>query len=284
MPREEKLQLLWGWGGWRKTGVATLSVFEIEKYEACNRRLIVRMSQSDRHYSSAYSFVPGRASIQDPASTNSGLRQRIPNIRIVDDVRPSSASAGGKLPRSSSPAPVPSDAKFTCRICLDVPEQPVVTVCGHLFCWNCVYRWIDRNKAAPQCPVCRAAIELPDGSPQRARVIPLYVDTSMEGKDPRSNIPPRPQAERPEAPHPADAPNFLNGLFGFHGDGGRALNFSVGLGLFPGLFFNFNLGNTIFGGVGGGNQQNAEVSQTTGFINRLIYSLALFVMFIIFMM
>ena len=250
---------------------------------------VLKMSESDRQYSSAYTFVPGRDSIQESASANSGLRQRVPNIRIVDDVRPSSASAGGKVPRSSSPpAPAPSDAKFTCRICLDVPEQPVVTVCGHLFCWNCVYRWIDRNKAAPQCPVCRAAIELPDGSPQRARVIPLYVDTSMEGKDPRATAPPRPQAERPEAPQPMHAPNFLNGLFGFHGGGGglggRGHNFSVGLGLFPGLFFNFNLGNTIFGGVGGGNQQNPEVSRTAAFINRLLYSLALFVMFIIFMM
>ena len=151
-----------------------------------------------------------------------------------------------------------------------------------------MYRWIDRNKAAPQCPVCRAAIELPDGNPQRARVIPLYVDTSMEGKDPRATAPPRPQAERPEAPQPMHAPNFFNDLFGFHGGGGglggRGHNFSVGLGLFPGLFFNFNLGNTIFGGVGGGNQQNPEVSRTAAFINRFLYSLALFVMFIIFMM
>jgi hypothetical protein len=110
----------------------------------------------------------------------------------------------------------------------------------------------------------------------------------MEGKDPRATAPPRPQAERPEAPQPMHAPNFLNGLFGFHGGGGglggRGHNFSVGLGLFPGLFFNFNLGNTIFGGVAGGNQQNPEVSRTAAFINRFLYSLALFVMLIIFMM
>jgi hypothetical protein len=109
----------------------------------------------------------------------------------------------------------------------------------------------------------------------------------MEGKDPRATAPPRPQAERPEAPQPVHAPNFLNDLFGFHGGGvgdGRGLNFNVGLGLFPGLFFNFNVGNAIFGGVGGGNQRNPEVSRTSAIINRLIYSLALFVLFIIFMM
>jgi hypothetical protein len=239
------------------------------------------MSDSQRPYSSSYSFIPGQGS----ALPNPGLRQRLPNIRIVDDVRPSAAPLGAKASRASSPPPpASSDAKFTCRICLDVPEQPVVTVCGHLFCWNCVYRWIDRNKAAPQCPVCRAAIELPDGSPQRARVIPLYVDTAMEGKDPRATAPPRPQAERPEAPQPMNAPNFINDLFGFHGGGGGGHNFSIGLGLFPGLFFNFNLGNTLFGGAGAGNQRNPDTSRTAAFINRLLYSLALFVMLIIFMM
>jgi hypothetical protein len=121
----------------------------------------------------------------------------------------------------------------------------------------------------------------------------------MEGKDPRAAAPPRPQAERPEAPHPVRAPNFLNDLFGFHGGfggfggvggvgggggGGGGHHFSVGLGLFPGLFFNFNLGNTLFGGAGAGNQSNPETSRTYAFINRLLYSLALFVMLIIFMM
>jgi hypothetical protein len=237
-------------------------------------------------YSSSYTFVPGRESSQDASSSNSGLRQRLRNIRIVDEVRPSSAPLCGSTPLSSPPPPppAPSDLKFACRICLDVPEQPVVTVCGHLFCWNCLYRWIERNRAAPQCPVCRAAIELPDGSPERARVIPLYVDTSTEGKDPRASAPPRPQAERPEAPQPIRARNFLNDLFGFHGGGGGGHNFSIGLGLFPGLFLNFNTGNGfVIGGGGLGNQRNPDTSRTAEFINRLICSLAIFVMFIIFM-
>jgi hypothetical protein len=57
---------------------------------------------------------------------------------------------------------------------------------------------------------------LPDGHPERARVIPLYVDTSTEGKDPRASAPPRPQAERPEAPQPIRARNFLNEMFGLN--------------------------------------------------------------------
>ena len=32
---------------------------------------------------------------------------------------------------------------FNCHICLDVARQPVVSVCGHLFCWPCLHRWLD---------------------------------------------------------------------------------------------------------------------------------------------
>lgn len=28
---------------------------------------------------------------------------------------------------------------FECAICLDVAKEPIVTKCGHLFCWPCIY-------------------------------------------------------------------------------------------------------------------------------------------------
>lgn len=30
---------------------------------------------------------------------------------------------------------------FECNVCLDLAKDPVVTVCGHLYCWRCLYRW-----------------------------------------------------------------------------------------------------------------------------------------------
>ena len=29
---------------------------------------------------------------------------------------------------------------FACHICLECASDPVVTVCGHMFCWPCIYR------------------------------------------------------------------------------------------------------------------------------------------------
>ena len=37
----------------------------------------------------------------------------------------------------------PLVSPFDCNICLDGVTQPVVTRCGHLYCWPCLYRWLD---------------------------------------------------------------------------------------------------------------------------------------------
>ena len=37
----------------------------------------------------------------------------------------------------------PLVSPFDCNICLDGVTQPVVTRCGHLYCWPCLYRWLE---------------------------------------------------------------------------------------------------------------------------------------------
>lgn len=60
---------------------------------------------------------------------------------------------------------------FDCNICLDVVKDPVVTFCGHLYCWPCIYKWIQFQGASdhqkPQCPVCKAKVS-------QKELIPLY--------------------------------------------------------------------------------------------------------------
>lgn len=64
-------------------------------------------------------------------------------------------------------------ACFDCSICLDFARDPVVTLCGHLYCWPCIYKWFNSQSVAPapnelpRCPVCKAEIS-------EKTVIPLY--------------------------------------------------------------------------------------------------------------
>ncbi|KAI3795331.1 hypothetical protein L1987_37983 [Smallanthus sonchifolius] len=94
---------------------------------------------------------------------------------------------------------------FDCNICLDSVQDPVVTLCGHLYCWPCIYKWINDHinatsetleKKNPRCPVCNCEVS-------QKTIVPLY------GRGQRSNhvneekslglsvvIPPRPSTPR----------------------------------------------------------------------------------------
>jgi SNF2 family DNA or RNA helicase len=43
-----------------------------------------------------------------------------------------------------------------CSICLDCIDQPTLTICGHLFCYNCLKLCLDKNKL---CPLCKTNLE-----------------------------------------------------------------------------------------------------------------------------
>ena len=54
-------------------------------------------------------------------------------------------------------APVPQHVgkELTCSICWEVPGEPCITSCTHLFCKSCIAQSL---KQKPQCPFCRANI------------------------------------------------------------------------------------------------------------------------------
>ncbi|KAK7302782.1 hypothetical protein RJT34_13678 [Clitoria ternatea] len=90
-----------------------------------------------------------------------------------------------------------SSGCFDCNICLDFAHEPVVTLCGHLYCWPCIYKWLHVQNDSlapdehPQCPVCKANIS-------HNTMVPLYGrgHAVAEGKASSCDvlIPPRPPA------------------------------------------------------------------------------------------
>lgn len=84
---------------------------------------------------------------------------------------------------------------FECNICLELAQDPVVTLCGHLFCWPCLYEWLHVHAHSRECPVCKAGLE-------EEKLVPLY-GRGKASTDPRSRsvagvqIPSRPAGQRP---------------------------------------------------------------------------------------
>jgi E3 ubiquitin-protein ligase RNF5 len=94
---------------------------------------------------------------------------------------------------------------FECNICFELPQEPVVTLCGHLFCWPCLYRWLHDHAHSAECPVCKALVE-------EDKLVPLY-GRGEDRADPRSksmpeaDIPHRPTGQRPATVPQADPNN-----------------------------------------------------------------------------
>ena len=132
------------------------------------------------------------------------------------------------------------DDAFVCNICLDAvaDKDPVVTQCGHLYCWPCLYRWLNTQHVT--CPVCKAGVT-------QDNVIPIFIRGSME--DPRikqgngaevSDVPNRPQGRRPEPTvidtnqnNNNNTPNGAN--MALHNNIGASFS-AAGFGFFPSLF------------------------------------------------
>ncbi|XP_010526738.1 PREDICTED: E3 ubiquitin-protein ligase RNF185-like isoform X2 [Tarenaya hassleriana] len=133
---------------------------------------------------------------------------------------------------------------FECNICFELAQDPIITLCGHLFCWPCLYRWLHHHSHSQEWPVCKALV-------QEDKLVPLY-GRGKNQTDPRSKsypgmqIPSRPTGQRPETappPPPRHEPNSFFGagigsMGGFMPMASTSIgNFTMGIGgLWPSLF------------------------------------------------
>ncbi|KAK1407501.1 hypothetical protein QVD17_39117 [Tagetes erecta] len=142
---------------------------------------------------------------------------------------------------------------FDCSICLDLAQDPIVTLCGHLFCWPCIYQWLNHHSHSNECPLCKAFI-------QEERLIPLY-GRGKSSSDSRSKyphggtIPNRPAGQRPEPGPPGPPPDRNHEYIqhGFIGGFGPAItasfgNITLSFGGFIPSIFNVQMHTLNYGG------------------------------------
>lgn len=94
--------------------------------------------------------------------------------------------------------PQSNEGSFECNICFDLAHDPVVTLCGHLYCWACIFKWLHVHISSSQptqektCPICKANIS-------QSSLVPLYCHSPSLNEDElgtsnHDDIPPRPNA------------------------------------------------------------------------------------------
>lgn len=71
------------------------------------------------------------------------------NSHKLNSLRKRVTSDGTSKPKSDS------TIDLQCILCLERRENTSATICGHLFCWNCIMDWLDQKE---ECPVCRDPI------------------------------------------------------------------------------------------------------------------------------
>lgn len=87
---------------------------------------------------------------------------------------------------------------FDCNICFDRAKDPILTCCGHLFCWSCFWKLSYAYSDVKECPVC-------NGEVTEEGIIPIYGNGSVGNSDQfhsdehGSRVPPRPRSRRIES-------------------------------------------------------------------------------------
>mmetsp|Transcript_19327 Transcript_19327/g.42282 ORF Transcript_19327/g.42282 Transcript_19327/m.42282 type:complete len:250 (-) Transcript_19327:245-994(-) len=210
------------------------------------------------------------ANISEGSRQNNG--QPLNSREDTNQQPPSASGKGGQACKTRALGDSEADrlAPFECNICFELANDAVITLCGHMYCWECLYRWVSRGHH--ECPVCKGDVD-------KDKVIPLYgrgessrtdkgtkADTGAFSKGPVT--PNRPASQRSEPVHDFTSPGSA------YVDGS-----GYGFTLFTG---NFLQRGPHVGVVGGGlesfaqDQLTPEMQQQV-FLSRVLLMLGSFV-------
>ncbi|RHZ71189.1 hypothetical protein Glove_261g30 [Diversispora epigaea] len=160
-------------------------------------------------------------------------------------------------------------SEYECNICFDTASSPVLTLCGHLFCWPCLHQWLEAQSQNPLCPVCKAGCG-------QDKVIPIY-GRGKEAKDPRTNaeIPNRPPGQRPQ---PQRDPNQPGNQF-FPGSSFHTTTFGPHFSISTSTIF-----PSLFGAQFAFTPPNGPPSPQQAFLSRLLlmFGCLILIMFLLY--
>ncbi|XP_035783510.1 peroxisome biogenesis factor 10-like [Anopheles albimanus] len=77
--------------------------------------------------------------------------QRAP--KPTQDSATTTAKALGQTDNGDNSLGIPHSK---CALCMDTLQDVSVAQCGHLFCWLCIFSWLDQRQV---CPICRDTIK-----------------------------------------------------------------------------------------------------------------------------
>lgn len=147
------------------------------------------------------------------------------NSEEISDVKPNSHTSSNDNQNTKK------NERWHCPICKEELKSPVVTPCGHIFCWPCFRKYLQNEEEVVKvCPICSKPVDVD-------KVVPIYGQTN-QSKD--KEVPPPPKPERVETEEEIRGRN-QNNFFNQNN------NFNFEFGLFP---FGAGFGFTYRNGVG----------------------------------
>jgi len=161
---------------------------------------------------------------------------------------------------------------FECNICLETASEPVVTICGHLFCWPCLFKWLETQQLKT-CPVCKAEVTT-------EKIIPIY-GRGKEQTFPGLKTPSRPAGQRTEPDPQQHAQRF--GFFPPVPTGPFAtaqfgnVTFSACFSIFPSLGLQFQTYPHVHSHPTRAEEVNMEQAAQQAFLSRLLFMTGTFV-------
>ena len=88
-----------------------------------------------------------------------GPKRQLENITCISDENPFVLEQKSVLFSNSSNISKQGCSAPECTLCLGPRQFPTATLCGHIFCWDCVLSLCSANSGNAQCPLCRQPVQ-----------------------------------------------------------------------------------------------------------------------------